>query len=65
MEADTYQRGDLVENRVFVRRKGKKKIYSLNSDTVKPILDLAEKHVMKYCKHRATKSQLCSAAGRT
>lgn len=50
---------------VSVRRKGKNKIYSLNSETVKPILDLAEKHVMKYCKLRTAKSRRCSAAGRS
>lgn len=33
-----------------VKRKGKKRIYSLNKDTVSPILRLVEKHVHKYCK---------------
>ncbi len=37
---------------VFVRREGKKRIYSLNLETVKPIVDLADKHVKKYCSHR-------------
>ncbi len=46
---------------VFVRREGKKKIYSLNSETVKPILDLAEKHVEKYCRLRLAKTPHCSA----
>jgi len=45
---------------VFVRREGKKKIYSLNSETVKPILDLAEKHVERYCKLRLAKKASCS-----
>lgn len=45
---------------VFVRREGKKKIYSLNSETVKPILDLAEKHVQNYCKLRSRKKGACS-----
>lgn len=32
------------------RRQGKKRIYSLNKDTIMPILNLVEKHVRKYCK---------------
>jgi len=40
---------------VFVRREGKKKMYSLNSETVKPIIDLSQKHVEKYCKSRGEK----------
>ena len=40
---------------VLVRREGKRKIYSLNSETVKPILDLAEKHARKYCRVRLCK----------
>ncbi len=40
----------LVECHVLdVEQKGKKRIYSLNKDTVIPILDLVEKHVQKYC----------------
>jgi len=35
---------------VFERREGKKRMYSLNRETVIPILDLAEMHVRKYCK---------------
>lgn len=33
-----------------VSRKGKKRIYSLNKDTIIPVLGLVEKHVSKYCK---------------
>ena len=44
---------------VFVRREGKKRIYSLNLETVKPILDLANRHVEKYCKLRRRK-RACS-----
>ena len=36
-------------NFLDVRRKGKKRIYSLNKDTVVPIMRLVEKHVHKYC----------------
>ena len=40
----------LVECHVLdVAQKGKQRIYSLNKDTVIPILDLVEKHVQKYC----------------
>jgi len=35
---------------VFERREGKKRMYSLNRETVIPILDLAEIHIKKYCK---------------
>ncbi len=37
-------------NFVQVKRKGKKRIYSLNKDTINPLLDLVEEHVNKYCK---------------
>jgi len=33
-----------------VERKGKNRIYSLNKDTIIPILELVEKHVGAYCK---------------
>lgn len=40
----------MVECRILeVKQKGKQRIYSLNKDTVIPILDLVEKHVHKYC----------------
>ena len=32
-----------------VKRDGKKRIYSLNKETILPLLQLAEKHVQKYC----------------
>lgn len=35
---------------VNVRKDNKKRIYSLNKDTVLPLLNLVEKHVKKYCK---------------
>lgn len=38
-----------------VSRKGKKRIYSLNKDTIIPILNLVEKHVGKYCKEVCNK----------
>lgn len=40
----------LVECHVLeVKQKGKQRIYSINKDTVIPILDLVEKHVQRYC----------------
>ncbi len=40
----------LVECHILeAKQKGKQRIYSLNKDTVLPILDLVEKHVQKYC----------------
>lgn len=36
-------------NFIDVERKGKKRIYSLNQETVIPILKLVDKHVAKYC----------------
>jgi DNA-binding transcriptional ArsR family regulator len=34
---------------VTVNRSGKERIYAINEDTVRPIFDLIEKHVKKYC----------------
>ncbi len=33
-----------------VKQEGKKRIYSLNKETVIPIIELVEKHVKKHCK---------------
>ena len=53
-------------NIVLVRREGKKKIYSLNRNTMKPILDLAGRHVEKSCKRRLRKeSHVIVAAPRS
>ncbi|MBN2479430.1 MAG: helix-turn-helix transcriptional regulator [Parachlamydiales bacterium] len=35
---------------ISVKKEGKKRIYSLNEDTILPLLKLVEKHVKKYCK---------------
>lgn len=32
-----------------VEQKGKKRIYSLNKDTIMPLMNLVDKHVKKYC----------------
>jgi len=46
----------LVECHVVdVAQKGKQRIYSLNKDTVVPILDLVEKHVQQYCGGKCVK----------
>ena len=37
-------------NFLDVKRKGKERIYSLNKETIVPILRLVEKHVHRYCK---------------
>lgn len=34
---------------VNVKREGKERIYSLNSETILPLLNLVEKHTKKYC----------------
>jgi len=35
---------------VTVNKDGKKRVYSLNKDTILPLLNLVERHVKKYCK---------------
>lgn len=35
---------------VEVKKKGRERIYSLNTETIFPLLVLVEKHVKKYCK---------------
>jgi len=37
---------------VFVERKGKERIYSVNKKTIKPLLHLMEDHIHNYCKKR-------------
>ena len=34
---------------IDVRQKGKQRIYSLNKDTMLPLMKLVEKHVKKFC----------------
>jgi len=36
---------------VFVRNKGKERIYSLNSRTIKPLMKLIDEHMNTYCKN--------------
>ena len=47
-------------NFLDVERKGKHKIYSLNKDTITPILNLVEKHVQKYCREVCHKNESLS-----
>ena len=35
---------------VNVRKDSKRRIYSLNKDTILPLLNLVDKHIKKYCK---------------
>lgn len=35
---------------VVVRKRGRSRIYSLNADTILPLLGMVERHVKKYCK---------------
>jgi DNA-binding transcriptional ArsR family regulator len=35
---------------VFVKSSGKKRIYSLNSKTIQPLMKLIDNHMEKYCK---------------
>ena len=34
---------------IDVKQKGKKRIYSLNKDTIVPLMKLVETHIKKYC----------------
>jgi DNA-binding transcriptional ArsR family regulator len=38
-----------------VQRKGKQRVYSLNKDTIVPILKMVENHVHKYCGEKCQK----------
>jgi DNA-binding transcriptional ArsR family regulator len=42
-------------NIITVKQQGKKRIYSLNKDTVMPMLALVDKHVHNHCKGRCKK----------
>ncbi|MDP2974103.1 MAG: metalloregulator ArsR/SmtB family transcription factor [Candidatus Diapherotrites archaeon] len=47
------QRCHVVES----EKKGKQRLYSLNKDTVKPLLRLVDRHAEKYCKYCWEKKQ--------
>ncbi len=38
-------------NFVKVEKEGKRRIYSLNKETILPLLDLSEEHIKKYCEN--------------
>ena len=38
-----------------VEQKGKQRIYSLNKDTIVPLMQLVEKHVSKFCGKECSK----------
>jgi DNA-binding transcriptional ArsR family regulator len=42
-------------NFLEVQRQGKKRVYSLNKETVVPILQLVDKHVSKFCNKECLK----------
>ena len=36
---------------VFVKPNGKERVYSLNQETIKPLMELMDKHTSQYCVH--------------
>ena len=40
---------------VHMKQNGKERVYSLNEDTIKPLLALMDKHVNEYCKKTCSK----------
>jgi len=42
-------------NILTAKQEGKKRIYSLNKDTIMPIMHMVEKHVEKHCNKRCKK----------
>ena len=42
-------------NILFVETQGRERVYSLNKDTILPLLNLVEQHVKKHCCPRCTK----------
>ncbi|MBD3354741.1 metalloregulator ArsR/SmtB family transcription factor [Candidatus Woesearchaeota archaeon] len=42
---------------IDVKQKGKKRIYSLNKETIIPLMDLVKKHVEKYCSKECTRGK--------
>lgn len=47
-------------NFLEVKQDGKKRVYSLNKDTIVPLLNLVEEHVKKYCKMECHKNESIS-----
>jgi len=44
-------------NFIDAKRRGKHRIYSLNKETIVPLMGLVEKHVKKYCKICSRKNE--------
>lgn len=42
---------------VTVQKNGKERIYTLNEQTIKPLLKLMNSHMNKYCKHVVAKKE--------
>ena len=42
---------------VTVQQKSKERIYTLNTNTIKPLLNLMHAHMEKYCKHVVAKKE--------
>lgn len=36
---------------VFNKKNGKERIYSLNKETIKPLMELIDRHTDKFCRH--------------
>jgi len=36
---------------VFTKKSGKERIYSLNKETIKPLMDLIDRHTDRFCSH--------------
>ncbi len=36
---------------IFSKNNGKERIYSLNKETIQPLMDLIDKHTNKFCKY--------------
>ncbi len=36
---------------VFVQQRGKQRYYSVNSETIKPLMELIDRHTNMYCRH--------------
>jgi DNA-binding transcriptional ArsR family regulator len=45
---------------VFVKKKGKKRIYSLNRETLEPIYEIIDNHTKKYCPNEGCLERLRS-----
>ena len=59
-ERSTVSHALLIMNKchlVEIEKSGKQRIYSLNKETVKPLMQLVDKHVKRHCKYCLTKKE--------